>query len=220
MRQLIRYGTFETNSSSMHSLVVVKDPRPYNQHELAFNAYVDYKGQYELFDYDDGHYDRSPFQVLRTPREKLKYWVAHSCYDDHKEEEISENIERAMNLLKEKTNLKQKQIVLKTRDKYYPYGYVDYNDSGEEVFEYLKRKNIPMEEFVMNPKYVVCVDGDEYQELKKLFDSNILNSATVEDMSSGLRFWSEDFIRIWLNWLDNENWSIFEQLSYINKFTF
>ena len=77
MKQIIRKNTFETNSSSMHSLVVVKDPKPYSQSEYGtFNACIGNKS-FDLFRYDEGSYERFPFRVLRTPLDKLRYYVAH-----------------------------------------------------------------------------------------------------------------------------------------------
>lgn len=48
-----------------------------------------------------------------------------------------------------------------------------------------------MEEFILNPKYVVIIDGDEDQNFKKLLKSNILNANDFEGISSGVGFWND-----------------------------
>ena len=54
----IRQNVFETNSSSMHSLVVVKHPKPYDSHELKFNVWSEDR-DFNLFDWHEaGTYER------------------------------------------------------------------------------------------------------------------------------------------------------------------
>ena len=74
----IRQSVFETNSSSMHSLVVVKNRKPYNSHELKLNCYHD-DADFKLFGWspDQCEFGRAPFRTLRTPIDKLRYYVAH-----------------------------------------------------------------------------------------------------------------------------------------------
>ena len=213
MKQTIRLNTFETNSSSMHSLVISKDPKPYTISEMQLDHYQGEK-DYKLFRYENGIYERYPFQVLRTPKDKLKYWVAKYIGTENRKELIPEVKEFIHN----QTNVKLNRIDLKTDDVDYPYGYASSNDTGEDVENYIKTHNISMEGFIMNPKYVIIIDGDEYQEFKKLFQSNIINSSTVEDISSGLSFWNEDINKINLKYLNPET-PIFEYYPVINKFT-
>lgn len=220
----IRRGCFETNSSSMHSLVVVKNPKPYTKEELKLNCYRDDR-EYDLFwDDEDANFGRHPFQVLRTPKDKLRYYVAHelgNCEKFEKQEDIKAFISK-------QTNVPVKKIRLSTSNRWGSqkkrdyYGYIEHNDTGESPFEYLSRKNISFEDFILNPKYVVIVDGDEYQEFKKLFESNILNGDDFEDISSGADFWNDSYVSIYVNWLRPDFWKETtneELLDDVNEFS-
>lgn len=227
MKQTIRNNTFETNSSSMHSLVVVKDPKPYRQDEL-LSTFGDDK--FDLFwcDSSDGYYERFPFRVMRTPIEKLRYYVAHyigACKHLELIPKVTDFISNQLHIPKEK-------IILDIDEDRYcrdeddnserdlNYGYAGTNDTGEDVFTYIERNNISMEEFVLNPKYVVIIDGDEYQEFKKLFESNILDANNFEYISTGPEFWNDSIYEISSYWLehDRDDYILLEHIQDINKF--
>ena len=210
MKQIIRYNTFETNSSSMHSLVVAKNPRPYNKRELALNCYSPDRS-YELFfcyNEEGADFNRYPFQVLRDPADKLRYYVAHEIGTCEKKNLIP----KVKKFISKQTGVPVKKIEIgitnrwshtnKAKRDYY--GFVEHNDTGESPFDYINRKGITMEELVLNPKYIIIVDGDEYCEFKKLFESNLLNANDFEDISSGANFWNEPFFHISISWLANK----------------
>lgn len=216
----IRKGVFETNSSSMHSLVVVKNPKPYSKEEMKFGLYRDedkFKICYFSNEDDELCFDRAPFQVLRTPLEKLRYYVAGTLGnnysdDDNVKKEKAKKLAEIQGLVAKYTGLPVGKIQLhatiehwKTGKTTKSYGHIDHNDTGESVFEFIKRKGIEMEDFIMNPKYVVVVDGDELQEFKKLFESNVLNANDFEDISSGAKFWNDAEEEIHLTWF-NYSW--------------
>ena len=216
MKQTVRNNTFETNSSSMHSLVVVRDPKPYNYRDiLSYDT-----DKFDLFWYEDGCYERTPYRVLRNQKDKLRYYVAHYIgFLDKKE-----LIPKVVNFIHEQTGIPKKKINIKTfdnyDDKYEGYGYAGINDTGEDVFSYIERNNISMEEFVLNPKYVVIIDGDEYQEFKKLFESNILDANSFEYISSGSEFWNDSIYEISCCWLEQDicDYNLLEHIIDINKF--
>lgn len=217
----IRRGTFETNSSSMHSLVVVKNPKPYTNNELRLTTW-DSTRNFDLFWYDEGNYGRSPFKILRTPRDKLQYWVAHELGNCERYEQIP----MIKEFIKKHTGISENKIKLTTRRDYGfhenkndSYGYVEHNDTGESPFEYIKRKGIDFEDFIMNPKYVVVVDGDEYQEFKKLFESNVLNADDFEDISTGADFWNDSERHIYFSWLEGDRYDLESIVDEINSFT-
>lgn len=72
------------------------------------------------------------------------------------------------------------------------YGYAGINDTGEDVFDYIEKNNIPLREFILDPRYTVVVDGDEYQEFKKLFEKGIIDLDNIKYISSGKHFWIDD----------------------------
>lgn len=205
----IRRNVFETNSSSMHSLVIVKKPKPYTKNELSLFTYSN-KDEFNLFDWsEDGNYERAPYRVLRTPLDKLRYYSAYilgTCEELDKINDIKNFINQQTGINQENINLEHVETryikrgeEVESRD----YGYVSSNDSGEDVFEFVKRKNIDWKDLILNPKYVIIVDGDEYQLFKALFESNILDANSFEDISSGPDFWNDSEKCIYLSWFEN-----------------
>ena len=218
MKQTVRINTFETNSSSMHSLVVVKDPKPYTSQE-SLNPYGIDK-RFDLFWCDEGTYERFPFRVMRTPKEKLKYYVAHYIGACKK----LDLIPKVIDFISNQTNIPKNKIKINIEEDDQThelnYGYAGINDTGEDVFSYIERNNISMEEFILNPKYVVIIDGDEYQEFKKLFESNILDANSFEYISSGTDFWNDSIYEISCCWLEQDacDYNLLEHTIDINKF--
>lgn len=88
MEMTVRYGTFETNSSSMHSLVITKSKGEYNTDELEDCWYTS-DGTVNLYD-GDLEFDRAPFDVLTTPLEKAAYASASLCAPQAEREERNE----------------------------------------------------------------------------------------------------------------------------------
>ena len=92
----IRKGCFETNSSSMHSLVVTKKNLNVRmtQEEIRHEFYLDSvwaKERYEkegkeilLIDPWENDFGRSPFSALTSFREKLSYAVAEYCGNNYR----------------------------------------------------------------------------------------------------------------------------------------
>ncbi len=95
MKYQVRKGCFESNSSSMHSLVVTKKNSNIRmtQEEIREEFYLDedwYKDRHkndekEIVKIDpwDNEFGRSPFDVLVTFTDKLAYAVAEYCGDNY-----------------------------------------------------------------------------------------------------------------------------------------
>lgn len=81
MRIKIRKGVFETNSSSMHSLVVKKENEYYTQEEMTGRMYLDDNGVWKIWSDDDLHFGREPFQCLGDFSKKVKYAIASLCVE-------------------------------------------------------------------------------------------------------------------------------------------
>ena len=98
----IRTGVFETNSSSMHSICIMKNEGYYTEKELREDLYVSKDGSISLYDLE---YDRSPFRLLITFKDKLKFAIASLCgqYENYNSKEIAEikfkGIEKIVNEL-------------------------------------------------------------------------------------------------------------------------
>ena len=95
MKYQIRKGCFETNSSSMHSLIVTKKNSNVRmtQKEIREEFYLDedwYKERHkndekEIVRLDLWHneFGRSPFSVLSSFEEKLAYAIAEYCGNNY-----------------------------------------------------------------------------------------------------------------------------------------
>lgn len=222
MRQIIRSGTFETNSSSMHSLVVLKDPYPYTSCEKSFG---DASDEYYVFYDEEEYFGRSPFMILKTPSDKLKYYVAKKLNNASKEEKLS-IINDIKSLVSKYTQISKNRIHVDALIKDYPhtkpyYSGIEHNDTGEDPFEYLYKNNISLEEFVMNPKYIIFVDGDEYRETEKLFMSGLIDDNNIEYFSlSSLTEFNKELLYVHNNWFSESLDCVgFSYLDNINKFT-
>ncbi len=79
MKKQIRRGVFETNSSSMHSLVVTKNSEYYTAEEVKESLYVNKEGFIQL-DQREMYFGRTPFDVLTSFEEKLRYTLASLCH--------------------------------------------------------------------------------------------------------------------------------------------
>jgi len=96
MKYQIRKGCFETDSSSMHSLIVTKknENMRMTQSEIRKEFYLDeewYKERHknneeeivEIYHWEND-FGRSPFSVLSSFRDKLAYAVAEYCGDNYR----------------------------------------------------------------------------------------------------------------------------------------
>lgn len=96
MKYQVRKGCFETNSSSMHSLIITKknENKRMTQSEIRKEFYLDeewYKERHknneeEIVEIDpwENDFGRSPFSVLSSFRDKLAYAVAEYCGDNYR----------------------------------------------------------------------------------------------------------------------------------------
>lgn len=171
----IRRNVFETNSSSSHSLVITTDNEHYTREEINKNFYVTKKGIVRLWESSLEFY-RSPFDMLVTFKDKLRYAIASSNG----------------NLVDECREICKKYVdgfidfEFDTKDYVWDSNVKDYVEAKSPIPNYggtddyqiegwLKHYNISLEEFLTNKRYIVVVDGDEY-----CVWSNIKNSGLVD----------------------------------------
>lgn len=180
----IRRGVFETNSSSMHSLIIKKEDDYLTKEELSQEVYLYTEdgwhpdgdvGKFGLyFGGDESYFGRSPFRVLSSFKEKLCYYIASICDN----EDDFKAIEADVSLLFDGC----KGISLwGCQDEFYPYGYAENYGSFKR---FLQDKQISLREFLTNKKYVVIVDGDEYCEFEKLMQSGLIDDNNIEWIES------------------------------------
>lgn len=180
MKRVIRRGVFETNSSSMHSIVVTKNELTNDNHDDYFHVWG-YSNKIHFW-HGDIEFDRSPFEVLVTARDKLRYAYAsffgyeareHVDEDGNPDDELRERMESF------------DSVVASVFDGYTgmdyydslnddEWGYVDH-ESSSLLRDFLNKEDISLEEFLRNPKYIVVIDGDEYQVFKSMKEANLIN---------------------------------------------
>jgi len=170
----VRYNTFETNSSSSHSLVIKKNfnKSKYLYRDDNFCVYDDDK---ITFFEDDISFGRSPFTILEHPNCKLKYLVGAYFEDKNKLKEIEDTIRKSLH-----PNIKFKGFDFRNCDKELEYGsYVGFYES-KNLKMYLEKNKISFEEFLFDEKYIIIVDGDEYLEWETLKQSGLIDLTNIE----------------------------------------
>lgn len=178
MRRQIRRNVFETNSSSMHSLVISKDDRLLTEDELTDGMYIDEDGIWDIWNDDDLYFGRSPFQCLSTFESKVRYAIASlCCWRSDKEKKVTS--EKIKTIVLEAIP-ECKDVKLPT-DNYSEKEKVIYGSVDEDILSgFLGKNNIELKDFLLNKKYVVIVDGDEYCIYDDLKKSGIINKDNIE----------------------------------------
>ena len=80
MKKQVRRNVFETNSSSMHSLVIKKSDDHYTTDEIMDGIYLHKDGTYKPWNHEM-YFGRSPFDCLETFEGKWLYSLASLCTD-------------------------------------------------------------------------------------------------------------------------------------------
>lgn len=146
MKYQIRKSVWESNSSSMHSLVVTKKNSNVcmTQQEIRDEYYLDaewYKGKNIIhLDKYGNSFGRSPFSVLTTFRDKLTYAIAEYCGDNCsidsylKAEETFDKIFRPLIIRLTSVDDVNVDYTFETREFYiYSDKNTEYLDEAEEV---------------------------------------------------------------------------------------
>ena len=162
----------------MHSLVISKDDRLLTKDELTDGIYLNDNGVWNIWDDDDLYFGRSPFQCLATFESKVRYAIASlCCWESDKEKKFIFEKIKAIVL---EAIPKCKDVKLPIDDYYEKekvlYGYVD-----EDILSgFLEKNNVELKDFLLNKKYVVIVDGDEYCIYNKMKKSGIINKDNIK----------------------------------------
>lgn len=174
----IRRNVFETNSSSSHSLVITTDNEHYTREEINKNFYMT-DGIVRLWESSLEFY-RSPFDMLVTFKDKLRYAIASSNG----------------NLVDQCRKLCYKYVngftdfEFDTKDYVWDSEVKDYVEADEPIPNYggtddyqiegwLKKYNVSLEEFLTNKRYIVVVDGDEYNCWLHIKDSGLVDTSKI-----------------------------------------
>lgn len=182
----IRYNVFETNSSSSHSLVIKKNNDIYTGELL--KRYVNEYGELTFFGDDPFYFGRYPFEILYSQIDKTRYMIA--LY----------GLKKVSKVIKEICpDFKYFVYNKMERDDLERYGEINYryhstekddmvgeidHQSCDVVLSYMERNNISIKDIILNDKYVIIVDGDEYDVFGTFKESNLLNIDGIEEIIS------------------------------------
>lgn len=175
----IRRNVFETNSSSSHSLVITTDNEHYTREEINKNFYVTKKGIVRLWESSLEFY-RSPFDMLVTFKDKLRYAIASSNGNlvDECREICKKYVDGFIDF-----EFDTKDYVWDSEVKDYVEAKVpvpNYGGTDDYQIEgWLKKYNVSLEEFLTNKRYIVVVDGDEYQIFDHIKKSGLFDTSKI-----------------------------------------
>ena len=192
----VRNSVFETNSSSSHSIIVLSkasDDRKYTKEEFEDGFYLEYRdnGVFKIPYDDDLDFGRYPFRILSSFRDKLYYSIASFCGNapymstsiDSKDkfEELVEIAKKYVDGLSD-IEAPKTSYWSDEREEYIDcdyYGDIDHQSTGL-LKECLLGEDISLEEFLTNKKYVIIIDGDEYDTFLDEIDSGIVDLSSIK----------------------------------------
>lgn len=171
MRQ-IRSSVFETNSSSSHSISIKKCGGHYTSNEIEDSVHYCMKnGVFKPWE-NDLTFERYPFEPLTTFGDKLRFAIASFGEDEVMRNQIESIMYEVIPNLKDIEY--PVEIYWETDEERTFYGYIDHQSLGV-LSSFLKNHGVSIRDFLLDKKYVVWIDGDEYCIKEKLFESGLIN---------------------------------------------
>ena len=153
----IRKNTFETNSSSCHSIILSYKDRGYD-----YDLPVDSNGTFHV---KFGEFGWGP-DVLRTPYDKISYYITDQIQisgcnwfenEEDFEKELKEfyNNQKIVKLIEYiKSKCPQvKDVKFEFGSKFYKLGYVDHDSVGTS-------DDLPIERYIFNNGAIIIIDND------------------------------------------------------------
>lgn len=175
----IRDNTFETNSSSSHSLIITDFDGKYTPEEMMKGIFLWNDNKDRMYGSDLEFY-RSPFSLLATFESKSRYAIASS------NGRLADEVEKIW--YKYIPNFNGFKFDMKTEE--YDYDKKDWVDLDEpkpiyggtddyEIEGWLRRYNVSLEDFLTMRRYMVVCDGDEYREWYHILDSGLMDKSHI-----------------------------------------
>jgi len=175
----IRDNTFETNSSSSHSLIITDFDGKYTPDEMMKGIYLWNDKKKRMYDSELEFY-RSPFSLLATFESKSRYAIASS------NGRLADKVEELWYKYIPNFN----GFEFDTRDEEYDYDKQEWVDLEEpkpvyggtddyQIEGWLKHYNVSLEDFLTMRRYMVVCDGDETREWYHVLDSGLVDKAHI-----------------------------------------
>lgn len=166
----IRNNVFETNSSSSHSISIRANGSYYSTDEILKGIWMGEDNVWDLWFSSDLEFDRSPFKPLTTFVDKFKYALASYGKDKLNElESIAYEVIPGLAKIKYPTGYNWR-----TDKKETYYGYIDHQSLGC-LDSFLQDHKVTLRDFLLDSRYIVWIDGDEYCIKEQLFDSGLID---------------------------------------------
>jgi len=199
MKITVRQGVFETNSSSMHSLVKFNEGQQRSGDEVACALIDDGHAVWNeehtefsvIIDEYECEYGRSPFRIIHDPFGKFCYIVAdrwggaYQALSPDRQSECDEFISQMCNTI---PNCESIVYPLSRgwndAPDYTDYGYVDHQSLGM-VTSYIRENDIYPFDFIYSDRYAIIVDGDEYCTWDDFKKSGVIRLSSIEDEYPG-----------------------------------
>lgn len=175
----IRDNTFETNSSSSHSLIITDFDGKYTSEEMMKGIYL-WNDNRERVYRSELEFYRSPFSLLATFESKSRYAIASS--DGRLVEKVEEIWHKYIpnfsgfrfDMTDDYWDDEIKNWV--EADPPVP----DYGGTDDYQIEgWLKSYNVSLEDFLTMRRYMVVCDGDEYREWYHILDSGLVDKSHI-----------------------------------------
>lgn len=175
----IRDNTFETNSSSSHSLIITDFDGKYTPEEMMKGIYL-WDGNRDRMYESNLEFYRSPFSLLATFESKSRYAIASSAG------RLADEVEKIWH--KYIPNFNGFKFDMKTEE--YDYDKKEWVDLDEpkpiyggtddyQIEGWLKSYNVNLEDFLTMRRYMVVCDGDEYREWYHILDSGLMDKSHI-----------------------------------------
>lgn len=175
----IRDNTFETNSSSSHSLIITDFDGKYTPEEMMKGIYLWNDKETRMYENNLEFY-RSPFSLLATFESKSRYAIASS------QGHLADEVEKIWH--KYIPNFNGFKFDMKTEE--YDYDKKEWVDLDEpkpiyggtddyQIEGWLKSYNVSLEDFLTMRRYMVVCDGDETQEWYHILDSGLVDKSHI-----------------------------------------
>ena len=175
----IRDNTFETNSSSSHSLIITDFDGKYTPEEMMKGIYLWDDKKTRMYESNLEFY-RSPFSLLATFESKSRYAIASS------DGRLADEVEKIWH--KYIPNFNGFKFDMKTEE--YDYDKKEWVDLDEpkpiyggtddyQIEGWLKSYNVSLENFLTMRRYMVVCDGDEYREWYHILDSGLVDKSHI-----------------------------------------
>ena len=177
----IRRNVFETNSSSSHSIVVMKEAPARDKLTDMMDWFF---SQRELHFYeDDLSFGRAPFDVLDDWYGRLRYALALFAYDDVMRDRITEILRKRLPNFEEFVFPQEPWYNEDEDDTEYQYFYgsVDHQ-SMDLLSKFLTDHDISLEDFIFDDRYIVIIDGDEYHVFDRIQHMASWNKDAIEEI--------------------------------------